>query len=212
MRSAPLRDEAGMTLGLTIMVVVVLGVLGAGLLVLVQSQLAATAQSYGGQRALALADTGVQAAKRELLTAPHRSSYDGENVVGPRLESAWSYASPPAACGRLPQGSGICIDVEGDHVRVAVRYLPPPTAASGAGSRQDPTRAPEDPPGGASDYPDGRDFYLVEADGVSGDYRRKVRAILALEEEAPLESTLGEEGGPRVEVWSWRECRDEACL
>jgi hypothetical protein len=209
-RCAPLRDETGTTLGLTIMVVVVLGVLGAGLLVLVQSQLAATARSYGGQRALALADTGVQAAKRELLTAPHPGSYDGENV-GTRSESAWSYASPPATCGRPPQGSGLCIDVDGDHVRVTVRYLPPPSAASGAGSRHDPTRAPVDTPGGASDYPDGRDYYLVETDGVSGDYRRKVRAILVLED-ALAEGTVGEEGVRRVEVWSWRECRDEACL
>jgi hypothetical protein len=205
-----LRDEAGMTLGLSIMIVVVIGALGAGLLVMVQSTLEATTQTNGGHRALALADTGFQAAKQELLETPHRSSYDGESA-GAWPESAWSYASPPVECERLPAEPGLCIDVDGDHVRVTIRYLPPPTAASGAGSRRDPTRAPVDPPGGSSDYPDGRAYYLVQADGISGDYRRSVRAILQLNG-APAGGGAGGGGGPRVEVWSWRECREEACL
>lgn len=209
-----LREEAGMTMGLTIMLVILVGVLGAGLLAFVQSDLEMVMKANGGQKALSAAETGIQAAKRELLSAPSPESYDGASGIGDSVpESGWSYASPAGNCGDLPSGPGRCIAVGTDRVRVAVRYLPPPTAVSGAGSRYDPIRAPENPPDGADDYADGRDYFRVEADGLSGGYRRRVQAILVLAEEpVPEGDVSGEAGGHRVRVWSWRECYDEECL
>lgn len=203
-----------MTMGLTIMMVVVVGVLGAGLLTFVRTDLESVAKSNGGHKASQVADTGVQAAKRALLAVPSPESYDGASAAGDALpESGWSHASPPGDCGMLPSGPGRCIAVAEDMVRVTVRYLPPPTAVAGAGSRYDPNRAPEVPPGGSEDYADGRDYFRVDADGFSGGYRRRIQAILVLVEDPASESTTsGETGGHRVWVWSWRECYDEACL
>ena len=203
-----------MTMGLTIMMVVVVGVLGAGLLTFVQSDLESVTKSNGGHKALQVAETGVQAAKRALLANPSPEIYDGASAAGDALpESGWSYTSPPGECGELPSEPGRCIAVAEDMVRVTVRYLPPPTAVAGAGSRHDPGRAPEALPEGAEDYADGRDYFRVDADGFSGGYRRRIQAILVLvEDPSSEETTSGETGDNRVRVWSWRECYDQACL
>ncbi len=63
-----LKDESGVALGLAVIMVVLIGVMGAGLLTLVQSDLEAVVEVNQGQRALSLADAGVQAARSHLLS------------------------------------------------------------------------------------------------------------------------------------------------
>lgn len=71
-----LRDESGMAMGLAIITVVLIGVMGAGLLVFVRNDLETVVEVNQGQQAFEIADAGVQAAKRQLLSDANRRHYD----------------------------------------------------------------------------------------------------------------------------------------
>ena len=62
------EDESGMTLALAIMMIVIIGVMGAGLLTFVSGDLNTVTQENRGQKAFEMADAGVAAAKRQLLS------------------------------------------------------------------------------------------------------------------------------------------------
>ncbi len=74
------RDESGVTMGLAIIMIVLIGVMGAGLLTFVATDLNAVVEVNRGQRAFEMAEAGVQAAKRQLRTDPDHSHYDGAGV------------------------------------------------------------------------------------------------------------------------------------
>ena len=76
MITRPWRDESGVALGLAVIVVVLIGVLAAGLLAVLRSDLEATARANGGQRALHLADAGAQAAAARLRADADPAHYD----------------------------------------------------------------------------------------------------------------------------------------
>jgi Tfp pilus assembly protein PilX len=61
-----LREERGMVLGLAIIVVVVIGVMGAGLLTFVSADLQAVVAVNRGEQAFQLAEAGVEVAKSHL--------------------------------------------------------------------------------------------------------------------------------------------------
>ena len=62
------KDELGATLPLAMMMIVIIGVMGAGLLTFVSRDLNTVIETNRGQRALELADAGVAAAKRQLTS------------------------------------------------------------------------------------------------------------------------------------------------
>jgi hypothetical protein len=62
------RDESGMTMGLAIIMIVLIGVMGAGLLTFVSRDLNTVVEENRGQRAFGMSDAGVQAAQRQLLS------------------------------------------------------------------------------------------------------------------------------------------------
>jgi hypothetical protein len=62
------HNESGMTLALAMIMIVLLGVMAAGLLTFVSSDLNTVIEENRGQRAFELADAGVGAAKRQLFT------------------------------------------------------------------------------------------------------------------------------------------------
>ncbi len=181
------RDESGMTMGLVVIMIVLIGVMGAGLLTFVQRDLQSVIEVNRGQKSIEVTDAGIQAAKRQLLAVSFPESYNGAVAGDPvsKAESEWSASSPSTPCaGRLDDpGKCITTTTEGN-VRVTIRYLPPPTnlLGVGAGSKTDPNFAPEDLPVGSSDYPDKRDYFRVEADGIFSGARRKVRAIMVTED------------------------------
>ena len=70
------RDESGVVLGLAVIMIVLIGVLGAGLLVFVQQDLKAVVEVNQGQKAMDAADAGFRAAKRQLLSDANRRHYD----------------------------------------------------------------------------------------------------------------------------------------
>lgn len=77
------RDESGMALGIAIFVMVIVGVMGAGLLVFVRNDLEAVIEVNQGQRAFDIADAGAQVAKQQILGDKVPSHYDVEATAHP---------------------------------------------------------------------------------------------------------------------------------
>ena len=173
------RDETGIALGLAVILVVLMGVLAAGFLAVVRSDLLSTISANHGQRAFDLADAGAQAAAARLRSDADPEHYDANTSDN----TDWAYISPDGA----PPGRTLVLD-DGS-ATVTIRYLLPATTAT---HQRRGDRAPERVADGLSDYPD-RDFFLVVSEGASGETRRKVEVIL-------LATGPGD-----VEQWSWRE-------
>ncbi len=176
------RDESGVALGLAVIVVVLIGVLAAGLLAVLRSDLEATAQANHGQRALHLADAGAQAAAAQLRIDADPAHYDADGAEN----TGWAHVPPD---GGAP---GETLDLEGEAAGVTIRYLIPATTAA---QQRDGRYAPERVPPGLPDYPD-KDFFLAVSEGFSGEARRKVEVILHAREAGD---------GREVVQWSWRE-------
>ena len=70
-----LRGERGMALGLAIIVVVIVGVMGAGLLTFVTTDLQAVVQANRGEQAFELAEAGIEVAKAHLATDSSRADW-----------------------------------------------------------------------------------------------------------------------------------------
>src|SRR3954470_12706720 len=132
------KDESGMTMGLTVIMIALIGVMGAGLLVFVRNDLEAVVQVNQGQRALNLADAGVQAAKRQLRSDAVPAHYDSnraENVE-------WAYVAPSGATA----GKSLSLD-EGS-AKVTIQYLLPSTSPAEVGNKDHaPERLPSGSPG-----------------------------------------------------------------
>jgi len=75
------EDESGMTMALTVIMIVLIGVMGAGLLTFVSTDLNAVVEVNRGQRAFEMADAGVQAAQQQLRADPAANHYDGTTLV-----------------------------------------------------------------------------------------------------------------------------------
>lgn len=69
------REERGMVLGLAIIIVVVVGVMGAGLLTFVSADLQAVVAVNRGEQAFQLAEAGVEVAKAHLADDPSPSDW-----------------------------------------------------------------------------------------------------------------------------------------
>lgn len=112
------REEAGVAMGLAIITMVLIGVMGAGLLTFVVTDLTAVVEVNQGQRAFEVADAGVQAAKRQLASDSTSTRYDGTS--GDNLRWASSY----------PGGGGVTlnnldsVDTTTDSVTVTIAYEP----------------------------------------------------------------------------------------
>lgn len=175
-------DESGVALGLAVIMIVLIGVMGAGLLVFVRNDLETVIEVNQGQQAINMADAGVQAAKNHLLTKnADFLSYNGTTDLAadpPDLaDSDWS-CGPWDASAEKCTGTGhelSSLDSEPDaDARVWIQYLKPSTTTS---ELDDPTFAPELVPAGETNYPPGKDYFKVLAEGYSGDAVRKVEAI-----------------------------------
>ena len=153
-----MRDESGMTMAIAIMMIVIVGVMGAGLLTFVNRDLESVITVNRGQRALELADAGAQAAKQQLRADPDRSHYDADasNNV------AWSYV--------VPSGQpGVTRSLAGGTTRVTIQTLQNSTIDA---HLTDPNYAPE-----LFSVLAPKDYYKVISDATVGNVRRKVEAI-----------------------------------
>jgi hypothetical protein len=161
-------DESGVALALAVVMILLLGVMAAGLLTFVRSDLEAVVEVNQGQRALGLADAGVQAAKRQLRSDAEPDHYDGDGAGN----VDWAYVGP---AGRT---AGKTLALDDGSVNVTIQYLLPSTDAAHI---EDGDHAPEPVPGdppGLTDYPGGENYFRIISEGTVGGARRKVEAIL----------------------------------
>lgn len=171
------REEAGMTMGLVVIMILLIGVMGAGLLTFVQRDLESVVQVNQGQRALEIADVGIEAARKHLSdmdAEPTHYRDDGTPGTDPE-DSEWFEGASPNKT----------LNFEGSSVSVQIRYLNPSTTEIQA---QQPNNAPEALPVGLSVYPQGRNYFKITAEGGTGDARRKVQAIYYTQ---PVEFPVG---------------------
>lgn len=107
------KDESGMTMGLTIIMIVLIGVLGAGLLTFVSTDLNTVVEANQGQRAFEVADAGVQAAKKQLLTDSTANKYGGSDAAANDIQ--WSSNITNSDCPALG-ARGMCFNnLDGDN-------------------------------------------------------------------------------------------------
>src|SRR5215204_5745009 len=124
-----LKDESGMTMGLAVIMIVLLGVMGAGLLTFVSRDLNTVVEENRGQRAFEVADAGIGVAKRQLsldcaTNITCKDHYDdGASVVGTQ-DFQWS-----AARGGLTLNDLDETDSTSDSVNVTIRHLDSATGA-----------------------------------------------------------------------------------
>src|ERR671920_518841 len=88
-----LDNESGMTMALAIMMILLIGVMGAGLLTFADRDLNTVVEQNRGQRAFEVADAGVGVAKRQLTSDCEGNitcvdKYDGFEDVGEDVQ--WS--------------------------------------------------------------------------------------------------------------------------
>lgn len=83
-----LRDESGMTMGLVVIMIVLIGVMGAGLLTFVATDLNSVVEVNRGQRAFEMADAGIKAAEKQLEADGNAAHYDSPDVASDNL--AWA--------------------------------------------------------------------------------------------------------------------------
>lgn len=125
------KDEAGMALPIAIFVMVIVGVMGAGLLVFVQNDLQSVVEVNRGQRALEIAEAGVMAAKQQQLSDVVRQHYDkdytNDCTPGRRLGADWSPSSTvwadPSTCsgGAVSRTPGVTRDFAGGRFNVTIQ-------------------------------------------------------------------------------------------
>lgn len=195
------RDESGMTMALVVIMMVLIGVMGAGLLTFVTRDLESVVEVNQGQRALEMSDAGMEAARRHLANEDAKpSSYDS---IRPTLcstdptysgcNSSWYDNGNPNTCGQT-------MTFDGNQIRVCIRYLLP--SATDPQTRQ-PNYAPErlspafspdvcndangdgrddDIAAGAGDldacaYSNKRNYFRVTVRGGTGNAVRQAQAI-----------------------------------
>lgn len=156
-----LRDESGVALVLAISVFLIVGVMGAGLLVVVRSDLAATVEANRGQRALLAADAGADLAKRQLLSDARPTAYDADGAGKAACDSP-DDSGKPFSSPWSEAGGGVEREYEGGEFTVSVRWTPDGCA----------------PPGVTRDER-GREHFTVVSEGRSGKTRRSVEAVYA---------------------------------
>jgi hypothetical protein len=201
-------DESGMTMGLTVIMLLLIGVMGAGLLTFVSRDLNSVLQANQGGQAQEMADAGLSAAKRHLsIMDALPSHYETANTAD---NSPWYDNAADNESGN----SGRTLTFNGNEVLVSIRYLDVSTTEAEA---RDPDNAPEvlptyfrvvdgvtevdtcddvDPVDGTDDdtntdpdnldpdacnYENGRNYFRVTVRGGTGDAIRVVQAIFKTE-------------------------------
>lgn len=177
-----IREESGMAMALAMMMMVLIGVMGAGLLIFVSTDLGSVIESNQGQTALNLADAGVQVAKSHMLqTDALYLDYNGTtnaSVTPPDpADSPWScgvWDTTTKTCGAV--GKLLDIDTNHNPVRVWIQYLKRALTDAQANDANG-EYAPEKVPAGQTNYPVGQDYFKVISQATVGQTKRKIEAI-----------------------------------
>jgi hypothetical protein len=177
------RDETGMALALAVIMIVLIGVMGAGLLVFVRNDLEAVVEVNQGQRAMDLADAGTQAAKAQLLADNIPAHYDVDDLLSQvfndplcNIDSSDATRAAGELIGRnpssenwSPEAGGRTLSLAGGEFNATIRWMTPlPLAPSEC-------RAPRTSLTGI--LPGGTEYFKVVSTGKYGNATRRVEAI-----------------------------------
>jgi hypothetical protein len=182
-------------MALVVLMIVLIGVMGAGLLTFVSRDLESVVEVNQGQRAQEIADVGGDVARRHLAVQDAMpSSYDSVVTAG---NSNW-YDDPP---GGPDEPGPKVLTFDGNQVTVGIRYLTPTRPTDPSDQVRQPNNAPEVLPTygsdtcndtngdgvdddlvlpsdvDACDYPNNRNYFRVTVRGGSGNALRAVQAI-----------------------------------
>jgi hypothetical protein len=113
------NDESGMTMALAVIMMVVLGVMGAGLMTFVMRDLDTVVEENRGQQAFEMADAGIQAAKRQLISdCVGEQATTCSALYGGTGASPWSAAQGGLTLGDL-DGDGPGGTADNVHVKIS---------------------------------------------------------------------------------------------
>lgn len=164
-----IKEESGLALPLAIGVMVIVGVMGAGLLVFVNRDLEAVVEVNQGQKAFNIADSGIAAASEHLRYDKITSHYDVDDPASP-LYAADCDTTDPDEEGkpRIPAGenwspeAGVTKTFANGEFTVTIRHLASPTDSK--------CKAPETPSNNTN-------YFRVVSTGEYGDAKRKIESI-----------------------------------
>jgi hypothetical protein len=149
-------------MGLAVMVMVLIGVMGAGLLVFVRNDLETVVEVNQGQRAFDVAEAGVQVAKQQILSSKTAGHYDTDGSSGcDSLEE-----TPPPEGEDWSPGGGVSREFADGQFAVTVQWMNPDATAP------DECRAPV-----TGTPSEGVDYFRVVSTGTYGNATRRVEAI-----------------------------------
>jgi hypothetical protein len=114
-------DESGMTLVMAMIMIVLMGVMGAGLLTFVMRDLNTVIEENRGQRAFQVADAGIEAAKHQLASNVVTTDYDDPiaNPLAPVDDIQWSAAAGGVTLNDLDDDDDVAT---ADSVNVKIKY------------------------------------------------------------------------------------------
>lgn len=162
------KEESGLALPLAIGVMVIVGVMGAGLLVFVNRDLESVIEVNRGQKAFEIAEAGVVSAKRHLLSDNEPAHYDIDDSSRTDFYGSSCNVSdtgvPTVSQDWSPAGGATRSFAEGQFT-VTIRWMnPDPSSATCT------NKAPVTPTQGAR-------YFQVISTGEFNGARRKVEAI-----------------------------------
>jgi Tfp pilus assembly protein PilX len=168
------RDESGVALALAIILIVLVGVMGAGLLAFVQSNLRGTVEANQGRKALEIADAGTHAARQHLLGAKDPAYYDVDSAIHSLYYAATCNvdAADPSEVSAdpleewSPEAGGATRTFAGGQFNVKIRWLSPNSMADGR------CLAPE-----TGSLAEGVDYFEVVSTGTYGPAKRTVETV-----------------------------------
>jgi hypothetical protein len=175
-----MKDESGVAMGLTVMMILLIGVMGAGLLAFVRTDLDSVIEENKGQKALDIADAGVEAAKEHLLTQDAtRQHFDlthlNDCAAGQRLSNEdWSpattvYVNPNCTGATTTRSTpGVTKAFAGGTLTVTIRCYSQEPVADCLGVTEN---APEAIPASS------KAFFKITSTGEYGGAKRKIEAI-----------------------------------
>lgn len=161
-----IKDESGVAMGLTVVMVVLIGVMGAGLLTFVRTDLEAVVEVNQGQKAFDIADSGLQVARERLRGHVQRELYDIDSIPDPLFyAAACNVDADTVASPWSPENNGgVTRNFADGQFKVSIRWMNPNCSNTDA-------KAPEATP------PAGREYFKVVSTGTYRGATRKVEAI-----------------------------------
>ena len=162
-----IREEAGIALGLAVIMILLIGVMGAGLLVFVRNDLEAVVEVNQGQKAFDIADSGVQVAKQQIRADKMPSHYDVDGTSSIFFAASCNIGGESETSSWSPENGGVSRDFAGGQFNVTIRWLSQDPSVDSRCAAPEPNASPSP----------SVDYFKVVSTGTYGNAKRKVEVI-----------------------------------